>query len=68
MTAPVETRPEADEASELDQPLWAVISFENVEGTALTYSEARELLAELDSRGVHGLALITAEAAERLAR
>ena len=64
MTAPEKTGTD-EELSELDQPLWAVISFENTEGTALTYSEATKLLAELYAGGVHGLALITAEAAAR---
>ena len=66
MTAPEKTPSDAEAASELDQPLWAVISFEKTEVTGLTYAEASKLLAELDAGGVHGLALITAEAAARL--
>ena len=53
-------------ASELEQPRWAVISFERREATGLTYPQAVELLKELESRKVTGLAIVTDEAASRI--
>lgn len=52
--------------SELDQPQWSVVSFDNCEGSGLTYSAAVKLLAEKESAGVYGLCIITDAAASRL--
>ena len=38
-------RPKARPASELDDELWSVVSFEKVEGGALSYAEAAALIA-----------------------
>ena len=52
--------------SELEQPRWAVISFERREGDALTYQQAVQMLKELESQKVTGLAIVTDEAASRI--
>lgn len=52
--------------NELDKPIWAVVSFERTEATGLKYKQASSWLAELDLQGVHGLCIITAEAAARI--
>lgn len=54
--------------SELDLPVWAVISFERTEATALTYRQAAERMAELEAKGVAGLCMVTIEAADRVGR
>jgi hypothetical protein len=51
--------------SELDLPLWSVVSFDKLEGANLTYATAYNLLEDLDSRKVAGLCLVTDEAASR---
>ena len=61
-----EKDPEA--VNELEQPIWAVISFDKVEATGLSYSEAADLLSSLRTQGVYGLALVTADAASRYGR
>ena len=53
--------------NELEQPRWAVISFERREGDALTYRQAVQMLKELESQKVAGLAIVTDEAAARIA-
>jgi hypothetical protein len=52
--------------SELDEPIWAVVSFERIEATDLGYHEAEQLMSELDVRGVRGLCIVTNEAASRI--
>lgn len=52
--------------SELDQPRWAVISFERVEGFGLTYLQAARIMKELEARKVAGLAVVTDEAAAKM--
>jgi len=52
--------------NELEQPRWAVISFERREGDALTYRQAVQMLKELESQKVTGLAIVTDEAASRI--
>ena len=54
-------------ATELDEPRWAVISFERVEGGNLTYPDAERLRADLDARGIAGLCVVTDETAARIA-
>ena len=53
-------------ANELEEPRWAVISFERREGSGLTYPQAVQLLKDLDSRKVTGLAIVTDEAAAKI--
>lgn len=52
--------------SELDLPIWAVISFERVEATDLTYETASSLMNELEQRKVPGLCIVTNQTAERV--
>ena len=52
--------------NELEQPRWAVISFEGREGAALTYPQAVQMLKELESQKVTGLAIVTDEAAAHI--
>ena len=52
--------------SELDEPIWTVISFERVEQRGLKYSEAVLNMSGLESRGVAGLCIVTNEAADRI--
>ena len=52
--------------SELNEHVWAVVSFEETEAMNLSYSEAAELLAELEARAVPGLCIVTNEAAKRM--
>lgn len=53
-------------ASELDQPIWSVISFERVESSGIDYATAVLFMSELEVRGVPGLCIITADAAARI--
>jgi hypothetical protein len=55
-----------DMQSELEQPLWSVISFARREADGLTYTEAETKMAELDSSGVSGLCIVTTDAAGRV--
>ena len=57
---------EQETINELEDPRWAVISFERREGAGLTYQQAAQLLGELDSKKVAGLAIVTDEAAAKI--
>lgn len=52
----------------LDQPIWAVVSFEKVEASGMTYPKAEQLMAALCEQRVAGLCIVTDEAAERMTR
>ena len=52
--------------SELDMPIWSVVSFERCEASGLTYAEAAKRLAELEARKVTGLCLVTNETASHI--
>lgn len=54
--------------SELDEPRWSVVSFDQIEAGGLTYRQASELTLLLDAHGITGLCLITNEAAARMNR
>ncbi len=54
------------DTNELEETLWAVVSFERVEASSLTYDQAARKLRELDKAGVPGLCVITATAADRI--
>jgi hypothetical protein len=51
--------------SELDAPVWSVVSFDCTEAAHLTYPDAIAKMAELDKRRVPGLCIITDDAAAR---
>lgn len=52
--------------SELELPLWSVVSFDACEASGLTYAAAVKLLGEKEAAGVYGLCILTDEAAGRL--
>jgi hypothetical protein len=54
--------------SELIKRSWAVISEHGSEATDLTYEEAHALLHRLDKERVHGLCIVTNEAARHFLR
>jgi len=58
---------ETVEVTELNEPRWAVISFDKVEAGNLAYADASRLLADLDWKGVTGLCVVTDSVAARLA-
>ncbi len=51
--------------NELDQQQWAVISERGHETSSVTYEEAAQLVQELSRQKLHGLCIITDEAARR---
>ena len=53
-------------ACELDEPRWAVVSFERCEAAGLTYEHAANVLADLAGRGVSGLCVVTDAVASRI--
>ncbi len=55
-----------DFKSELDAPIWSVVTFENCAASGLSYQEASEKLGKLKTEKVSGLCIITDEAAARL--
>lgn len=54
------------ETSDIEEPAWAVVSFDRVEAGGLTYAEAVRLMAELDREGLAGLCVVTETAAARM--
>jgi hypothetical protein len=54
--------------SELGKRRWAVISEHGCESSGLTYDEAHALLLRLTSEKVHGLSIVTDEAARHFLR
>lgn len=52
--------------SELESPMWSVVSFDQRQAGGLTHKQAVALLSELDACDIHGLCIITDEAADRL--
>ena len=54
--------------SELGEKRWAVISERGPEESGLTYDQAHQLVRRLVAEGLHGLCIITDEAAHRIAR
>jgi hypothetical protein len=53
---------------ELREKHWAVVSERGAEASGLTYAEASELVRQLVAEGLHGLAIITATAANRVSK
>jgi hypothetical protein len=54
-------------SSDLDEPRWSLDSFDGIEAGGLTYDQAARLLDILGENGINGLAIITDNAASRLA-
>lgn len=57
---------ENNSLSELDAPIWSVISFEKRVGKNLNYADAAAMLKKLIGAKVSGLCIITDEAAEKM--
>jgi vacuolar-type H+-ATPase subunit F/Vma7 len=51
---------------ELDEKLWAVLSYRGCEAVDVTYDEAREVVRKLPDKKAYGICIVTAEAARRL--
>lgn len=51
--------------NELLLPIWSVISFEQREGSKLSYFDAVAMLETLEAKGVVGLCIVTDDAAAR---
>lgn len=51
--------------SELDKPVWAVVSSRRVEAGDITYPEAAAIAAALEKENVRGVCVTTADSAER---
>ena len=62
------TRTENIRASELREPRWSVVSFEQPIASGLTYEEAERVIAEQLNKGISGLCIITDEAAKGISR
>jgi DNA-directed RNA polymerase subunit F len=54
--------------SELGERRWAVISEHGCESSGLTYTEAHALMLRLANEKVHGLSVVTDEAARHFLR
>jgi hypothetical protein len=52
--------------SDLDEPVWSVVSFDTCEASGLSYRSAVQLLAEKEAAGVYGLCIVTDDAARRI--
>lgn len=52
--------------SDIEQPMWSVVSFARVEAGSLTYSQATQLLNNLDAKRVAGLCIVTDAAASQI--
>ncbi len=59
---------EETEAAELREMRWSVISFEKTEAGNLTYAQAEQKLAELETQKVSGLCIVTNDAAARISK
>jgi len=53
-------------ASELDMPIWSVVSFDKCEFSGLTYADAIAKMAELETNKIPGLCIVTDEVASRI--
>lgn len=54
--------------SELEKPIWSVVSFDQQQAGGLTYKQAIVLLSELDAYDISGLCIVTDEAALRISQ
>ena len=68
-----QTKPEGasaveDVSNELNERLWAVVSFEKCKAKDLTYPQAEQKLKQLEAENVSGLCIVTNEVAERVSK
>lgn len=52
--------------SELEEPRWAVVSFDGLAAAGLTYEQAVKVMADLDTDKIAGLCIVTDEASRNL--
>lgn len=64
--APAEDSVEENYSSELNKPMWSVVSFEKVVQDGLTYDEALQKMQELIEQKTSGLCIITDSAAQNI--
>ena len=62
----VEKTAETGPPCELAEPIWSVVSFDQLEAGGLTYEQAVNLMDELDANDINGLCIVTDSAADRL--
>ncbi len=62
----VEAVSDENSPSELNEPRWSVISFENCIAGNLTYNKAVQKLNELAANNISGLCIVTDETGERV--
>jgi hypothetical protein len=55
-----------ESVSELDKPMWSVVSFERTEASGMTYRDAVAKLADLEANKTSGLCIVTDDAASRV--
>ena len=60
------TEGQVESASELDMPIWSVVSFDKCEFSGLKYADAISKLTELESKKVAGLCIVTDDVAARI--
>ena len=60
------TENQNETASELDMPIWSVVSFDQCELSGLKYADAVSKIAELESKRVPGLCIVTDDVASRI--
>jgi len=60
------TEKQETERSELDMPIWSVVSFDICEASGLTYHAAVKMMSEKEAAGVYGLCVVTDDAASRI--
>jgi len=53
-------------SSDLERPVWSVLSDRGCEASGLNHEEARRLVHRLGGEGRHGLVIVTDEAAGRM--
>jgi hypothetical protein len=53
-------------SSELMQPIWSVVSYEEVAVSSLNYDEAVKWVEKLKTQNISGLCIVTDEAARRI--
>ena len=53
-------------SSEMELPLWSIVTFEDVAVRGLSYEEALQWLEKLSKQNISGLCIVTDEAAARI--
>lgn len=66
MTMSEATEQQETAQSELDLPIWSVVSFDVCEASGLTYHAAVKMMSEKEAAGVYGLCIVTDNAASRV--